>query len=429
MKLTPILYVRSWIAKLHPPMPTTPQENKQLLSLLSSSFERRLDNAHPPVRPKEPLAQATVPLAGPAVASPSARATIHHLHSLLQHPLLAQNTLHLTDVQSAASKAATMMDRAMLRGEADLEMVDKCMQLYIKTLQSGNMTIRDEFRLGRKISAWFTSSSAATKQKFLSSPAILRNAVPILYADGLEEAVWEWLGMLYSRNCGVGNSQQRQNPQPTTKPVQWILQESHLTFLMIKEALRRSRLDAAVLQFIQACAYMRDTGRMSSEARWSQPWQATINAVTIALLRRRQQHGLSAHLFDQFLEHRSSWSDPITFTFELISLYHPTRPSSKELAITIGQANDQIEAHFDRIEAMPDPAKKIILNALLDGAQLLLEQDSSSVRQARLILDLVEKQFPNLADQKSNEAAQKRIQSVRQNIPPPQFMPAAIGIT
>lgn len=349
-----------------------------------------------------------------------------HLHSLLHHPLLAQNTGHQTMAQPAAAQAAMMMDQAMLRGEADVEMVDRCMQLYIRTLQDGN--IKDELRLGRKIAAWFISSKAAVKDRFLSSPGCLRNAVPILYAEGLEEVVWGWLSMLYSRKPDVSNSGLENRPQISTKPVQWVLQESHLTFLMIKEALRRSRLDAAVLQLVHACAYMSSTGRMSSVVRSSQPWQASVRAVTLALLRRRHRHGLSAHLFDRFLEHRSYWSDPDTFTFQLISLYHPTQPSAQELAVAMGQADGRVQVCFDQIKVTTDAAQKVVVNALLDGAHLLLEQHATSVRQAQLILDLVQQHFPNLADVNSNEATQKRIQSVRQTLTPQDFVPAPIGV-
>jgi hypothetical protein len=353
---------------------------------------------------------------------------MHHLQSLLQHPLLAQNATHQTESRSAAVDAVRMMDHAMLRGEANLEMVERCMQIYIKGLQPGHAVIKDEFRLGRKISAWFMSSPPATKERFLSSPHILSNAVPILYADGQEEAVWEWLGMLYSRKPGDG-SPEPPNAAKNTMPLQLVIHESHLTFLMIKEALRRRRLDAAVLQFVQACAYMQSTGRMSVEARSSQPWQAAIKAVTIALLRRRHQHGLPAQLFEDFLLQRSFWSGPDSLSFELISLYHPTHPSAKELSATVSQLKNPLQLYFDQMKVMSGPGQMIALGALLDGVQLLLKQESGSVRPARLILDFVEAQFPNLTDSKSNEATQKLIRSVRQTVTVQQLMPAPIGVT
>ncbi len=426
MKLTPTLYVRSWIAKLHPPMPTTPQENKQLLSLLSSSFQRRLDDAHPPVQPKENVPQATVYVSGPAVDNSSARATMDHLQSLLHHPLLAQNTAHHPRAQTEAAQAAVMMDQAMLRGQADLDLVDRCMQVYLRTLQSTD--VKDEFRLGRRITAWYTSSSPATKERFLSSPGAIRNAVPILYADGLEEAVWEWLEVLYSRKVDVADSQRETEVSTASKTSQWVLQETHLTFLMIKETLRRSRLDAAVQQLVQACAYMSNTGRMSSFVRSSQPWQAATKSITLALLRRRHQHGLSAALFDQFLNSRSSWSDSDSLISRLIPLYHPTQPSAQELAMTVERASDSIQGHFDHMKAMSESAQKVVLNALLDGAQLLSLQDSSSVRQAQLILELVEKHFPNLAGVKHKQATQKRIQSIQQTSLPQRFVDHPIGV-
>lgn len=423
MKLSPVLYVRSWIAKLHPKVMTTPQENKQLLSLLSSSFRRTLDDVHPPISPIE----TRIP--GPATDNASARAAMDHLQSVLHHPLLAQKPLNHTKAQSAATKAAMMMDQAMMDDSADLDVVERCTRMYNQIPHNENAAIKEEYRLGRKISAWFTSSSAETKQRFLCSPAILRQAVPIMYSEGLDAVVWEWLEMLYSQNLRIEDSQQHTQLQSNAEPSQRFVHESHLTFLMIKEALRRSKLDTAVVQFIQTCAYMQRTGRTSPQAHSSQPWQATIKAVTMALLRRRHRHGLPAHLFDGLLEHKSLWSDPTTLNFELISLYHPIKPSAKALAVAIGQRDDRVQAHFNRMKAMSQPAQRIVLNALFDGAQLLLQQNPTSAREARLILDLVEKHFPTLAGHQGNAAAQRRVHSARDSIPLSGFVPAVVGVT
>jgi hypothetical protein len=408
-------------------MQTTPQENKQLLSLLSSSFQRRLDDIHPPIEAAEPLHQATAPLSSPAMDNTRARAATHHLQSLLHHPLLARSTTHQVEARFGASQAAMMMEQAMFRGEADIDMVRRCMQIHMRKLPQSNVS--HESRLGRIIFAWFTSSNAEIKDKFLASPECLRIAVPILYADGLEEVVWEWLAMLYSRKVDSGNAFPGESRQVTGKFVGWVLQETHLVFLMIKEALRRSRLDAAVLQLVNTCAYMSSTGRMSSSIRSSPPWQATTRAVTMALLRRRHRHGLSENLFDRLLEHRSSWSNADTLTSPLISLYHPTQASAEELAVAVSQPHARVQAYSDQIKAMSEPAQKVMLNALLDGAQLLLVgQDSTSVRQAQLILDLVQKHFSNLADMKGDKATQKRIHFFRQFLTPQNFVPAPVGV-
>jgi hypothetical protein len=409
-------------------MQTTPQENKQLLSLLSSSFQRRLDDIHPPIEPAEPLHPAMAPVSGPAMDKPPVRAATHHLQSLLHHPLLARGTRHRVEAGLAAPQAAMMMEQAMFGGEADMDMVRRCMEIHMRTLQHSN--ISHESRLGRIIFAWFTSSNAETKDKFLASPECLRNAVPILYADGLEEVVWEWLAMLYSRKVDSGNAHAAEQHHVTAQLVRWVLQETHLVFLMIKEALRRSRLDAAVLQLVNTCAYMSSTRRMSSRIRSSPPWQASTRAVTMALLRRRHRHGLSVDLFDRFLEHQSSWSNADTFTSQLIYLYHPTRATAQELALAVSQPHDRVQACFDHIKAMSEPAQKVMLNALLDGAQLLLvAQDSTSERQAQLILDLVQEHFSNLADMKGDRTTQKRIRFFRQFLIPQHFVPSPVGAT
>lgn len=317
----------------------------------------------------------------------------------------------------------------MLHGEGDVGLVYRSMKVYERTLQHGGTKAQeDRYGIGEKIVAWFTSSTAATKEKFLSSRHILNVTVPVMYAEGQEGAVWEWLAMLYSRNFGSGISYPGNDPDVSSRHPEWVIQEIDLIRFMIKEDLRRGRLDTAVLQFIKASDYMQRTGRMSSETQSSRNWQATINAMTFAILQRRHRHGLPDHLFDNLVEHRSLWSSSSTFASELVLLYHPTRPSAKELVNAINQAHDQVQVRFSRIETMREHGKKIILNSLLDGAQLLLEQKSNFVKEAQLILDLIEEQFPDMAAREGNEVTEKRIQSVRQIICPQEVMPTPIGI-
>jgi hypothetical protein len=410
-------------------MPTTANENSQLLSLLNSSFQRRLDDAHPPIRPADSLQKRSMPISGPRVENVSARATMDHLQSLLQHPLLAEVAREGKESSSEAAKAALTMDHAMRRGKVSLELVEKCMQTYVKTLKGGNAIVENGHRLGSKISAWFTSCDPIVREDFLCSTQALRNAVPIMYADGLDEIVWEWLEMLYARDFATGSPEKQVNSRTDIDSMRWILHECHLTFLMIKEALRRSKLDAAVLQFTQACEYMQSTGRMSETTRSLQPWQSTVKAITMAILRRRGQHTLSADLFDRLMNHRSSWSASNTLQFALLSIYHPTQPSGQELINSMAQPDQHFEIHLDHIKNMSDQGQKIVVNALLDGAQLLLEQGSSSLRLARRVVDLVEKHFPSLANPEGDRATERRIQSVRQHITSHQPIPASLAPT
>lgn len=319
--------------------------------------------------------------------------------------------------QFTAAEAAKMMDQAVLQGKANLNLVKKCLDVYSKTVYRGRAMVTDEFRLGGRVSAWFTASHMFTKEKFLSSLDMLRLAVPIMYADGQEEVVWQWLGLLYSGELGGSDCQQQSHPDDKTKPLRSVLRETNLTLLMIREALGRGELDAAILQFINACAYMQSTGRMSTNVRSSQLWRTTTRAITMQILRKQYQHGLSADVFDRFLEYRSSWSSSNTFAFELVSLYHPIRPSAEALVIALGQAKDQLEAQFCYMKSMSAGVQRVMSNSLLDGAQLLLEQNPGSVKQAQLVLDLVENQFPHLGrGQGDGVNARKRIESVRQTI-------------
>lgn len=408
MRLTPTLDLRALIAKLHPPIATTPQQNKELLFLLSSSFRKRLDDAHPPILPTGPR------VSGPAVGNASARATIEHLQSVLHHPLLTPSPFQPTEPQSAAVAAVVMMDRVLIDGKPNFNVVRQCLHMYSQTTKKGDADPKHEHRMSSKISTWYTTSSTDTKRRILSSPTILQHAVPILYTEGLEEVVWEWLKTLYSW---------------TGKPLHWWVPVSSLTFLMIKEALRRSRLNAAVVQINQTCAYVQRTGRISSDARLVQTWKAAVKTVILAILRKGHHHGLSSHLFDEFLEHRQSWSDSDMLTLGLISLYHPTRPSAKALVIAVEQESDQVKAHLGEMNSMPELARKTMLNALLDGARLLLDQDTSSREQGLLILNLVQNQYPTMAGEKVRIVTERAIKPARDRIGPSVSMPFLAGIT
>jgi hypothetical protein len=322
------------------------------------------------------------------------------------------------------------MDEAMARGNATLGLVIHCLRIYagiFYDLRNGRISVKGEFRLGGRIATWFTASPKSIQRQFLCSLATLKVAVPVMYADGQEEVVWQWLRTLYSGELNHSDDAQPHDLELNTKSLRSALQESNLTMLMILQAVRRKELDAAVAHFNQACAYMESTGRMFQEVRISDMWELATTSMACRILQLSHKHGIAEDKFDTFLEHRSLWSSHNSFAYELVSLYHPTQPSATPLLAAVSQPDVKLSDRIGYLKRSGPRLQTLMLHNLLDGTRSLVDQKPCSVKQARRVLDFVEHHFPRLSSQEGSIQAKKQEydDSIEQTADP-QIIPAFV---
>ena len=412
MKLTPNLSVRSFLSKLHPPLPSSPRDSQKLVSVLQSAFKRQLDEDHPPVRNVNPLKSPASTSLLANLPNPSADATDSHLVSILHHPLLTQSHRTNQSPIAPADRVVAMFDKAMIDGMMTPISIEVYVILYTDATRKPS-SIPQRQRLAPRIASWFTSSEAQTRESFLTQPKLI-SIVPTMYYDGCEEVVWEWLRMMYEGDFGGNNPLSAYNPASHT----WQAYEGRLIYSMIQESIRRGDLTATVQEYFQACGYATTSGRVSSK-RPRPPFQLNLPLTRVgmkiiaAILPRRHTHGIPAQLFDKLLETELYYPEAISTSFLFLGLYHPTSPTGNSLYEGLRSYHFQGQKLRPiRLQGEKQNRQRAI--AMLDGAQLLLEQGQPS--KAQFILDETEKHFPDIVSQSRIRDNRDRIQHARREI-------------
>jgi hypothetical protein len=211
--------------------------------------------------------------------------------------------------------------------------------------------------------SWYTQLSPSEKKQFLLGEA-LRYAVPVMYVDGKEEAVWEWLRFLYERSFGKAAAKIKEGTDADYKI--YARAEDDLLSSMINQLCgRRSAPEAAQL-FVEACKY-RDENRNLIPLTYS--WNRLVSSI----LSLRHKHGLAAKSFDDVFQYRPKYREG-TVAFanwgaHLLQVYHPVNPTAVSLAREIRDGNLQ-----DLLHETETSKHRILTSALLDAAQLSLTQ-------------------------------------------------------
>lgn len=414
MRLTPILGVRSLVAKLHPPLLKTPRESQQLLSVLKSAFKRQLDDIHPPVHPVNSQDFERSRTNDRVFANPSVNAANDHLLSILHHPLLETKDGRTTGIASAATRAVTLLDKAIVEGRVTPALLEQCIIIYKQTGRH-LPSVSEGHRLGYKIVAWFNTTGAATREAFLTG-RLMDHVVPLMYSEGQEQVVWEWLRMLYEGDFGGLNEESAYNP----KSPAWQEKEATLVRLMVREALRRRNLPGAIQEYAQAWNYMSQSGRLTQESHQSYPKSSnssmsrTSTMIVHMIVHKRHEHGVPPQLYDLVMRFDQHWSRPKYWQQLFLPIYHPTKPSGQNLLQSL-LSGDFLQ---NKLQAVRQRAKagtpKLATIAMIDAAQLLLDQDQPT--KAQFILDETEKYFPEFVSGSKLQDNESRIQAARREV-------------
>ena len=414
MRLTPILGVRSLVSKLHPPLLKTTRQSQQLLSVLDSSFKRQLDEVHPPVNPNKSPAFERSHTNDTAFANPSANAANDHLLSILHHPLLETKDGNSVGRDSAAASAVRLLDTATLEGRVTPLLLEQCIRIYN---QNGRHLpgLPDGQRLGYKITAWFNTTDAATREAFLTGQ-LMGHVVPLMYREGQEQVVWEWLRSLYEGDFGGGNDKSAYEP----KSPAWQQNEADLVRLMVREAVRRGNLSGAIQEYAQAWNYMTVSGRLPREFPQFEPhslhshMSRTSSMIVHVIISRRHNHGVPSLLYDLITKLHQHWRRSKHYQQMFLPIYHPSRPNAEDLLQSLRSGDfSQHKLHSIR-ERSRSGTPKLATTAMIDAAQLLLDQGQS--KKAQYILDETERYFPEYVSERKLQDNESRIHAARQEI-------------
>lgn len=414
MRLTPILRVRSLIAKLHPPLLKTPRESQQLLSVLDSAFKRQLDEAHPPVNAIRSPEGEQARRNDPVFANPSVNAANDHLLSILHHPLLETKDGGKVDATSATAQAGRLFDGAILDERVSLEVLEECISIY---KQNGRRTPNLVGRrgLGYKIAAWVNTADASAKEIFLTS-RLMNDVVPLMYSEGQEQVAWEWLRRLYEGDFGGRNDESAYDAQSPA----WQEKEASLVRLMIREAVRRKNLPGAIQEYAQAWNYMVQSGRLPQPTPMSyndfprSSMFRTCMMIVHMVIHRRHDHGVPSPMYDTLMRLDNYWSSPRYWQQAFLSIYHPTRPNAEDILLVLGSV-DFVQHKLPQIRQQTKSGMpRLATIAMIDAAQLLLDQNKPM--KAQFVLDATEKHFPELVSERTSQDNEIRIRAARREV-------------
>ena len=381
MRVTTALLIRNLISKLHPPSAATPRESQQLLRLLGSSLQKQLDDAHPvPQRPQDGGKDVD------QIPIETARATSLHLDSILHHPLLEAHGLPTANGQQLTRDPVLAFEAALKGGTLDLVKLRRFVALYKTGLKQGQAKI--SHGIGPLIAAWFNAADLNMKVRFMTGDEqAISEVIPVMYEDGMEEAVWTWLSMLYKRPW-----LSTADRQPS---VGRLLQaEDMFVSHMMRASVQRGAFQDAAQQYIQARDY-----RKVRDSNGASPLLTSWRRISSAVLARRGKHSIESNIFSQLLKCEPSIvavpfvaSNPACLIgSEHLQLYHPTQPSATSLYNAL-RNKQYLEAWTAWNKTATEGWRRRFLSTFLDAAQMSLDQNVPS--QATFFLEFVQTQYP-----------------------------------
>jgi hypothetical protein len=249
------------------------------------------------------------------------------------------------------------------------------------------------------------------KKDLLLNAKYMDPLVSVMYVDGYEREVWQWLQILYE--CSF-NFISISSDESAPDAMAYLRAEDRLVSLMIKETARRSRLQEAVQLYTQAYEYrlksILSKGKSAPEPL-PHSWRQVAGAILLQndLSRKR----VPAPLYDLLLRYGLT-IDHSPFDPAILQIYHPASPSASVLYQKLRSSSFVEE--FSKWQKGPNKlVRKILLGSILDAAELSLGQGHDY--EAREFLQFAERTYPDFLRPHEEEAnTAERLQLARQEM-------------
>ncbi|OBT69515.1 hypothetical protein VE03_01021 [Pseudogymnoascus sp. 23342-1-I1] len=388
----------------HPKVPLTPNESRQLLKALTTSFRRQLAEEHD-TRTPHPTHNGTASTAtAPSSSSPKKRparphvtSTDRHLHDVLSNPLLS---FQPPPMRTGPRDPMDVFDEACAKGIMDIARARAC--LHSKRVSLGESP--EEQRAGMKTSGagskvfqWLLSTGAESDSSWLQP----KNGAGFAWAwkdiifdflvlEGKQEALWE----LFERYAA-----------------QKVRNRQEMLFQLSRSLAQQISADAGLESVVRANEILiKAETPFNSRIKILYPAISILVNYTKAEMPETVQR--SPALFDRFLSivetlpKRSAISKPELFVPQL-HLCHPTNPDARPALRYLESLNEA--SREDLLQAT-----KVLSNSLsslaLDTAKQLIANEQFD--DARWVLGFVQKTYPEL-NQGDSQPQPKPTQSAR----------------
>lgn len=202
---------KSWVSKIHPQLPLTRIESQRLLTALTNSFRRHLDEAHPiraeanTPEPRRPAKQALQSINSQSLHSSAVYAD-RHLASVLTSPLLAKEPVenpgsgYLAGTKSKLEKTPgsdpiELLENHHRQGIANFAIAQFCLRFHFEQLRNlsphAQQHLINERKAGQRVLHWFWQTKS--HHTHLDEKYFLRRLVALLHREGAERWIWEWV--------------------------------------------------------------------------------------------------------------------------------------------------------------------------------------------------------------------------------------------
>lgn len=307
--------LKNLFARYHEPLQLSDRESRKLLDGLKASFRGHLDREYgvAPSSPPPPSIQAETT----QVKAQRQSAANQHLKTLLSNPLFSyQNPTAPPAPQSVSSRdPMDVFDHAVSRGLMNLRAATGILMAKKKHLQNDVDVVAAVTSSGtaKRMIQWLRSSRSEHDLDFLDDQPFMKELMPFLVAEGLEDTAWEWIARLLGPTQGdpsIGNQRHRASS---------LLRD----LVRLKSQPQNKDLDAAIMTLVQARENFSSSPLLPHLLVG--PWRSLSWLTTVESFTRNTP---TAGVFNAHMATAERLNTPVEVERAHLRLYHPTQPDA-----------------------------------------------------------------------------------------------------
>ncbi|KAL9130890.1 MAG: hypothetical protein Q9217_001040 [Psora testacea] len=315
MKTTLALHWKTFVNKLHPPLPLTPRDSQSLLNFLNSSFRRQLEQRHPKKEDHNANDHVQSILTSPLFLGEPVRPPKTFEHKPHQTP----NTPSW--IRQLDQEPMTVLQDRIAAGAADLNIARLCLHAQMRRC-STDPNVKASMRssdAGSIVLHWLWSSGLEMSLNFLNDQSITRLLIGFLVAEDRHDRIYSW----------IRQEKQLQNMlvYDDFRKIQ-----SRIIFQLIKaETMYGAGSASAVKIFIQKLDEFVNAKKKLKDIR--SRLSTAGNYMIMSLPQMLQRGDISMDDYDAIFDSTRIWCKQNTLEIAWLAVHHPEKPCP-DLALT-----------------------------------------------------------------------------------------------
>jgi hypothetical protein len=377
--------------KLHPPMPLSPRESKQLLNLLTASFRAHLDREHPVTVPEgsansQHARTQLVHMSQQARPQSSHTSAHHHIDAILSNPLLSRKPVRRGSESNAVEILRDplnwFLDQIAI-GAADISKATMCLEAIKNGRNPKRHLKKDERMPATVIAEWLRTSGLENSKQFLDMLNLSRYVpnkvinllLPMLVlGERNTEPLWRW----FTRS-------------PALRMEETGLSEDRIHYFRLQllkdmsSCAHTSSRDEALILFLRVFEMYR-----ADENHVNVKMLQALGQTLVSRIEWNPKLSSSTDIYESFLYSCSSWLGIWHKAVQAtLWLHHPTRPDPYPgLAFIIDPKGAQLHVNANMFR------QQYLVRLCLGVAQQLLDRGQSV--ETQVAMNFAQTNFPDL---------------------------------